>query len=91
MIALLASLCAFGHVLERLTNRSQRAPVTYDLCRLRRKGLTSHHLQQLLRAGLVRTRRDGNRVYYALTSNRVGDLWAAVRDVAAAHCPNWTV
>jgi len=46
---------------------------------------TSQHLQQLLRAGLVVTRRDGNRVYYSLTSERVSDLWAAVRDVAAAH------
>src|SRR5664279_2735911 len=27
---------------------------------------TSQHLQNLLRAGLVRTRRDGNRIYYAL-------------------------
>jgi rhodanese-related sulfurtransferase/DNA-binding HxlR family transcriptional regulator len=46
---------------------------------------TSQHLQQLLRAGLVATRRDGNRIYYSLTSDRVLDLWAAVRDVAAAH------
>jgi rhodanese-related sulfurtransferase len=46
---------------------------------------TSQHLRQLLRAGLVVTRRDGNRVFYALSSRRVGDLWAAVRDVAASH------
>ena len=46
---------------------------------------TSQHLQQLLRAGLVVTRRDGNRIYYSLTSERVSELWAAVRDVAAAH------
>ena len=44
---------------------------------------TSQHLQQLLRAGLVRTRRDGNRVFYSLASPRVAQLWAAVRDVAA--------
>lgn len=44
---------------------------------------TSQHLQVLARAGLVRTRRDGNRVYYRLASARVGDLWGAVRDVAA--------
>ncbi|MEP6814470.1 MAG: metalloregulator ArsR/SmtB family transcription factor [Marmoricola sp.] len=44
---------------------------------------TSHHLQQLLRAGLVRTRRDGTRIHYSLTSPRVTELWAAVRDVAA--------
>lgn len=46
---------------------------------------TSHHLQHLLRAGLVRTRRAGPRIYYSLASSRVTDLWAAVRDVAAAH------
>src|SRR2546429_3897651 len=43
---------------------------------------TSQHLQVLARAGLVRSRRDGTRVFYRLASERVGDLWAAVRDVA---------
>ena len=46
---------------------------------------TSQHLQQLLRAGLVRTRRDGTRIYYSLAGPRVAQLWAAVRDVAAEH------
>jgi rhodanese-related sulfurtransferase len=46
---------------------------------------TSHHLRLLARAGLVRTRRDGTHVYYRLASDRVGDLWAAVRDVAVRH------
>lgn len=46
---------------------------------------TSQHLQQLLRAGLVVSRRDGNRIYYSLASPRVTELWAAVRDVAEAH------
>ena len=46
---------------------------------------TSQHLQLLLRAGLVRTRRDGTRIYYALTSERVAQLWALMRDVAAEH------
>ena len=44
---------------------------------------TSQHLQVLAQAGLVRSRRDGTRVYYRLAGDRVGDLWAAVRDVAA--------
>ena len=44
---------------------------------------TSQHLQVLARAGLVRSRREGNRVYYRLASDRVAELWAAVRDVAA--------
>jgi rhodanese-related sulfurtransferase len=46
---------------------------------------TSHHLRALARAGLLSTRRDGTRIYYALASDRVADLWAAVRDVAEAH------
>jgi rhodanese-related sulfurtransferase len=46
---------------------------------------TSQHLQLLLRAGLVRTRRDGTRIHYSLASPRVGELWAAVRDVAGSQ------
>jgi len=46
---------------------------------------TSHHLRALARAGLLTTRRDGTRIFYALASDRVADLWAAVRDVAEAH------
>jgi len=46
---------------------------------------TSQHLQQLLRAGLVVTRRDGNRIYYSLASKRITELWAVMRDVAGAH------
>ncbi len=46
---------------------------------------TSFHLRTLATAGLVSTRRDGNRIYYRLTSDRVGDLWAALREVASAH------
>jgi rhodanese-related sulfurtransferase len=46
---------------------------------------TSQHLQVLARAGLVRTRREGNRIFYRLASERVAELWAAVRDVAVRH------
>lgn len=46
---------------------------------------TSQHLRLLARAGLVRSRREGTRVFYRLSSERVGDLWAAVRDVAVHH------
>lgn len=46
---------------------------------------TSQHLQVLLRAGLVRTRRDGTRVYYSLASPDVAALWRVMREVAAAH------
>jgi rhodanese-related sulfurtransferase/DNA-binding transcriptional ArsR family regulator len=46
---------------------------------------TSQHLRVLSRAGLVRSRRQGTRVFYRLAGDRVGDLWAAVRDVAVRH------
>jgi rhodanese-related sulfurtransferase/DNA-binding HxlR family transcriptional regulator len=46
---------------------------------------TSQHLQILSQAGLVRSRRDGTRVIYRLASERVEELWGAVRDVAVRH------
>jgi rhodanese-related sulfurtransferase len=46
---------------------------------------TSHHLRAMARAGLLTTRRDGTRIFYALASERVGELWSALRDVAGAH------
>src|ERR671933_270659 len=44
---------------------------------------TSHHLRAMARAGLLTTRRDGTRIFYALASERVADLWSALRDVAS--------
>jgi rhodanese-related sulfurtransferase len=46
---------------------------------------TSFHLRTLASVGLVTTRRDGTRIYYQLASARVGELWAALREVAVAH------
>ena len=46
---------------------------------------TSHHLRAMARAGLLSTRREGTRIYYALAGERVEALWAALRDVAAEH------
>lgn len=46
---------------------------------------TSHHLQMLARAGLVTTRRDGNRIFYALASEQVGALWQLLQTVAVEH------
>src|SRR5262245_30691948 len=46
---------------------------------------TSHHLRAMARAGLVTTRRDGTRIFYRLADDRVAELFAAMRDVAAAH------
>jgi rhodanese-related sulfurtransferase/predicted transcriptional regulator len=52
---------------------------------------TSHHLRLLARSGLARSRREGNRVFYRLASERVAELWAAVRDVATSHVAEATV
>jgi rhodanese-related sulfurtransferase len=46
---------------------------------------TSHHLRAMARAGLVATRRDGTRIFYRLASERVAELWSALRDVAVDH------
>lgn len=46
---------------------------------------TSFHLRVLATAGLATTRREGTRIYYRLASDRVAELWTALRDVAAAH------
>ena len=52
---------------------------------------TSQHLQVLSRAGLVRSRREGTRIFYRLASERVGDLWSTVREVAERHVAEVTV
>lgn len=46
---------------------------------------TSHHLRAMARAGLLTTRRQGTRIYYLLASDRVAELWSALRDVAVDH------
>ncbi len=46
---------------------------------------TSHHLQILSRAGLVRTQKKGTWVYYRLSDQRVSELWSALTDVACNH------
>ena len=39
----------------------------------------------MARAGVLRTRRDGTRIFYRLASERVGEVWAAMRDIATEH------
>jgi rhodanese-related sulfurtransferase/predicted transcriptional regulator len=46
---------------------------------------TSQHLQRLLRAGLVCSRRSGTRIYYSLAGPAVERLWRALRETAEAH------
>jgi len=52
---------------------------------------TSHHLRLLARSGLLRSRRQGTHVIYRLASDRVAELWSAVRDVAARHVAEVTI
>ena len=46
---------------------------------------TSQHLRQLAHAGLVRSRRDGARIIYTLTSPQVAQAWATLRNLAVDH------
>ena len=46
---------------------------------------TSQHLQVLRQAGLVRSRREGNFIRYALSDPSVFELWSGVRSFAAKH------
>jgi rhodanese-related sulfurtransferase len=46
---------------------------------------TSHHLRAMARAGVLRTRREGTRIVYMLASDRVAELWTALRGVATEH------
>ncbi len=46
---------------------------------------TSHHLRALAGSGLLRSRRQGTQIIYGLASEKVEDLWHAVRDVAGSH------
>jgi rhodanese-related sulfurtransferase len=46
---------------------------------------TSHHLQRLLRSGMVRTRRQGTHIFYRLSSPAVADLWRSMRAAAEEH------
>jgi rhodanese-related sulfurtransferase len=46
---------------------------------------TSHHLRAMARAGVLRTRREGTRIVYRLASDRVAELWTAMRGVATEH------
>lgn len=49
---------------------------------------TSQHLQRLLRAGLVTTRREGTRIYYSLSSPAVYTLWRTMTETAEQHVEN---
>jgi rhodanese-related sulfurtransferase/DNA-binding MarR family transcriptional regulator len=49
---------------------------------------TSQHLQRLLRAGLVSSRRDGTHIRYSLSSPDVAELWRNLRRTSEQHIAN---
>jgi len=76
-----------GKRLELLDLLAQGERSVEALARAAGLGLTtaSAHLQILKQGGLVATRRDGTRIHYRLADAEVADLYARLRDVAAAH------
>src|SRR6185437_13334500 len=68
-------------LLEQLAQGERTVEVLAD-----RTGLStanaSQHLQHMRRAGLLRTRRDGKFVYYALTDDGILDVLTALRRIA---------
>ena len=75
-ILLLDMLCQCERSVDELATVSQE-PVRN----------TSHHLQQLKRAGLVTSRRDGRRILYSPTDDAVVSIWYALRSFAEARIP----
>lgn len=86
-IARTAKALANGKRLELIDLLAQGERTVEALARTAGLGMTtaSAHLQSLRHGGLVVTRRAGTRVYYRLAGDDVGDIYARMRDVAAAH------
>lgn len=78
-----------GNRLELLELMAQAEQSVEDMARMSGMGLTSvsSHLQVLKNAGLVRTRRDGVRIYYRLAGPEVAGLFVSMKDVAARFLP----
>ncbi|MEV6813915.1 metalloregulator ArsR/SmtB family transcription factor [Micromonospora sp. NPDC051296] len=94
--ALFAEFAAVGKALgspkrlELLDLLAQGPRSVEDLARAADLGLStcSAHLQRLLAAGLVATRRDGTRIWYSLAGDDVVALFANLRSVAQQHRPH---
>lgn len=94
--ALFAEFAAVGKALgspkrlELLDLLAQGPRSVEDLARAADLGLStcSAHLQRLLAAGLVATRRDGTRIWYSLAGDDVAALFANLRSVAQRHRPH---
>ncbi|HEX5595695.1 MAG TPA: metalloregulator ArsR/SmtB family transcription factor [Micromonosporaceae bacterium] len=94
--ALFAEFAAVGKALgspkrlELLDLLAQAPHSVEELARAADLGLStcSAHLQRLLAAGLVSTRRDGTRIWYSLAGDDVAGLFANLRSVAQRHRPH---
>jgi len=82
---------AIGHGtrLELLELMAQAEQSVDDMARITATGVTSvsTHLQVLKRVGLVRTRREGTKIYYRLATPEVAGLFVAMKDLAARVLP----
>lgn len=78
-----------GNRLELLELMAQAEQSVDGMARMSRMGVTtvSSHLQVLKNAGLVRSRRDGVRIYYRLAGPEVAGLFVSMKDVAARFLP----
>ena len=76
-----------AHRLELLEMLAQRECTVEDLARLTKLPVAnvSQHLQQLRRASLVSTRKEGLYVHYSLASPAVSALLSAVQKIAELH------
>lgn len=85
--ARVAKALSNGHRLELLEFLAQSERSVDALAKL--SGLsvanTSQHLQQLRQAGLVSSRKEGQKVIYRISGNDVPPLLNAVREVAERH------
>lgn len=94
--ALFAEFAAVGKALgspkrlELLDLLAQGPRSVEDLARAADLGLStcSAHLQRLLAAGIVKTRRDGTRIWYSLAGDDVATLFSDLRSVAQRHRPH---
>jgi rhodanese-related sulfurtransferase len=94
--ALFAEFAAVGKALgspkrlELIDLLAQGPRSVEDLARAADLGLStcSAHLQRLLAAGLVTTRRDGTRIWYSLAGDDVATLFSGLRSVAQRHRPH---
>lgn len=94
--ALFAEFAAVGKALgnpkrlELLDLLAQGPRSVEDLAATADLGMStcSAHLQTLREAGLVGSRREGKRIYYALAGADVAGLWEHLRRVAQAHRPH---